>query len=111
MEISYDDFSKVDIRAGKIISVEDFPEARRPAYKLLIDFGSEVGVKKSSAQITEHYTKESLIGKSVICVLNFPVKQVGPFMSEVLTLGLPDEEGKVVLVGPDRDVVIGSKLY
>ena len=111
MEISYDDFSKVDIRAGKIVSVEDFPEARRPAYKLSIDFGREFGIKKSSAQITENYTKESLVGKSVICVLNFPTKQVGPFMSEVLTLGLPDAEGKVVLVSPDKEVVIGSKLY
>lgn len=109
--ITYDDFSKVDIRAGKIISADDFPEARRPAYKLTIDFGREFGIKKSSAQITENYTKESLVGKSVICVLNFPAKQVGPFISEVLTLGLPDKEGKVVLVSPDKEVVIGGRLY
>lgn len=111
MQINYDDFSKVDIRAGKIISVEDFPEARRPAYKLSIDFGPEIGIKKSSAQITENYSKEELVGKQVICVVNFPAKQIGPFVSEVLTLGLPDKEGKVVLVSPNKDVVVGGKLY
>lgn len=111
MQINYDDFSKVDIRAGKIISVEDFPEARRPAYKLSIDFGPEIGIKKSSAQTTENYSKEELVGKQVICVVNFPAKQVGPFVSEVLTLGLPDKEGKVVLVGPDKEMVVGGKLY
>ncbi len=111
MQISYNDFTKVDIRAGKIISVEDFPEARRPAYKLTIDFGGDIGIKKSSAQITENYTKEALVGKYVICVVNFPTKQIGPFISEVLTLGLPDKEGKVVLVSPDKETVIGGKLY
>ena len=109
--INYSDFEKVDIRVGKIIQVDDFPEARKPAYKLTIDFGSEIGVKKSSAQITHHYTKEELIGKEVLGVVNFAPKQIGPFMSEALTLGLPDGEGNVVLVAPTKDVPLGGKLF
>ncbi len=109
--IDYSDFEKVDIRVGKIIEVLDFPEARKPAYKLSIDFGDEIGIKKSSAQITHHYAKEELVGREVIGVVNFPPKQIGPFISEVLTLGLPDEEGNVVLVAPTKNVSIGSKLF
>lgn len=110
-EITYADFEKVDIRSGKIVSVEDFPKARKPAYKLTIDFGSEIGIKKSSAQITEHYSKNDLLGKHVIAVINFPPKQIGPFISEVLTLGLPDENGNVVLVTPTHEVPLGQKLF
>lgn len=109
--ISYDDFLKVDIRAGTIISVEDFPQARKPAYKITIDFGPEIGIKKSSAQIVHHYKKDELIGKSVIAVVNFPPKQIGPFISEVLTLGLPDNDGHVVLVGPNKKIEPGSRLF
>src|SRR3989344_1465636 len=94
-QINYEDFEKVDMRVGKIIKVEDFPEARKPAYKLTIDFGSEIGLKKSSAQITDLYTKEDLRGRLIIGVVNFPPKQIGPFLSECLTLGAPDEEGRV----------------
>lgn len=109
--INYDDFEKVDIRVGKIISVEDFPQARKPAYKLQIDFGSEIGIKKSSVQITKHYTKEALIGMLVMGVVNFPVKQIGPFMSESLTLGVADENGDVVLIRPSIDVPVGGKMF
>jgi tRNA-binding protein len=109
--ISYDDFTKVDIRVGRIIQVEDFPQARKPAYKLRIDFGPELGIKRSSAQITSHYTKEELIGRQVIAVVNFPPKQIGPFISEVLTLGVPDSEGKVVLLSPTKDVPLGGKMF
>ncbi len=109
--ITYQDFQQVDIRVGEIITVEDFPEARKPAYKLTIDFGAEIGIKKSSAQITEHYTKEQLIGKQVLGVVNFPPKQIGPFISECLTLGLPDENGKVVLIQPTIAVPKGGKLF
>lgn len=109
--INYQDFEKVDIRVGEIISVDDFPEARKPAYKLTIDFGAEIGIKKSSVQIVKHYTKENLIGKHVIAVVNFPPKQIGPFSSEVLTLGLPDENGDVVLLMPTRVVPKGGKLF
>lgn len=109
--ISYEDFEKVDVRVGKILEVEDFPEARKPAYKLTIDFGPEIGVKKSSAQITKHYTKEDLLGKQVVGVVNFPPKQIGPLVSEVLTLGLSDGEGGVVLVAPTKDVPKGGKLF
>lgn len=111
MIISYDDFLKVDIRVGTVLTVEDFPEARRPAYKLTIDFGPEIGIKKSSAQITTHYTKEDLIGKQVLAVVNFAPKQIGPFVSEVLTLGLPDEHGQVVLVGATKKVPNGARLF
>jgi tRNA-binding protein len=109
--ISYDDFTRVDIRVGRILAVSDFPEARKPAYKLTIDFGSEIGIKKSSAQVVKHYTKEELVGKLVLGVVNFPVKQIGPFMSEVLTLGVPDENGNVVLIFPSMDVPVGGKMF
>ena len=109
--ITYQDFEQVDIRVGEIISVEDFPEARKPAYKLTIDFGAEIGIKRSSAQITEHYTKEQLVGKQVLGVVNFAPKQIGPFISECLTLGLPDESGKVVLIQPTHAVPNGGKIF
>lgn len=109
-KIEFSDFLKVDIRAGTIVKVEDFPEARKPAYKLEIDFGT-LGKKRSSAQITQHYSKENLLGKQVIAVVNFPPKQIGKFISEVLTLGLPDEHGNVVLTEPTRKVPNGSKLF
>lgn len=109
--ITYSDFEKVDIRVGKVIKVEDFPEARKPAYKLEIDFGPEIGVKKSSAQIVDLYKKEELTGSLVLGVVNFPPKQIGPFISECLTLGVPDEQGRVVLVRPDKDAKLGGKLF
>jgi len=109
--ITYAEFEKVDIRVGIIKEVLDFPEARKPAYKLVIDFGPEIGIKKSSAQIVANYTKEQLIGKQVLAVVNFPVRQIGPFMSEVLTLGVPDSSGNVVLVRPERDVPLAGKLF
>jgi tRNA-binding protein len=109
--IGFDDFLKVDIRVGEVVRAEPFPEARKPAFRLTIDFGPEVGVKKSSAQITEHYTLEELHGRKVAAVVNFPPRQIGPFMSEVLTLGFPDADGKVVLVGVDRDVPVGGRLF
>lgn len=109
--ISYEDFEKVDIRVGKIIGVEDFPQARKPAFKLEIDFGNEIGIKKSSAQITKHYKKEDLVGKLVLGVVNFPPKQIGPFISETLTLGFADENGDVVLAVPDKNAPLGSKMF
>lgn len=109
--ITYDDFEKVDIRIGTIIEVEPFPQARKPAFKLKIDFGEKIGIKKSSAQITKHYTPETLLGRQVAAVVNFPPRQIGPFMSEVLTLGFPDEEGGVVLIGPSLKVPNGGKLF
>jgi tRNA-binding protein len=109
--ISYAEFDRVDIRVGRIVSAEDFPEARKPAYKLRIDFGGGIGVKKSSAQATKYYTKEQLAGRLVVAVVNFPPKQIGPFMSEVLTLGVPDAEGDVVLLVPERDVPVGGRMY
>lgn len=109
--ISYADFEKVDIRVGTIVEVKDFPQARKPAYQLLIDFGPEIGVKRSSAQITHHYSKESLTGKQILAVVNFPEKQIGPFFSQCLTLGLPDEKGNVVLVQPTISVPNGKKLF
>lgn len=109
--ITYDDFSKVDIRVGTIKEVSNFPEARKPAYKLLIDFGSEIGLKKSSAQITNHYAKEDLLGKQILAVVNFPARQIGPFMSEVLTLGLPDDKNNVVLIMPSIQVPNGGRLF
>lgn len=111
MIISFDDFMKVDIRAGKIVDVQDFPEARKPAYKLKIDFGEEIGTKKSSAQITKHYSKDDLLDKTVLAVVNFPPRQIGPFMSEVLTLGVPDKDNEVVLISPDQDIPLGGRLY
>jgi tRNA-binding protein len=109
--ITYNDFVKVDIRVGEILQAEDFPQARKPAYKLTIDFGPQIGVKKSSAQITRHYTKEELAGKLILAVVNFPPKQIGPFRSEVLVLGVPDEEENVVLLTPDKAVPIGGRMY
>jgi tRNA-binding protein len=109
--ISYEDFEKVDIRVGEITKVEDFPQARKPSYKLEIDFGSEIGIKKSAAQITDLYRKEDLQGTLVLGVVNFPPKQIGPFVSECLTLGVPDKEGRVVLVRPDKNAEIGGKLF
>jgi tRNA-binding protein len=109
---TYDDFKKLDIRVGKVVGVEDFPEAKKPAYKLKIDFGSEVGVKASSAQLVTRYTKEELLGKLVLGVVNFPPRQIGPFVSEVLTLGVPDETRECVLVAPSKDgAVVGGQLY
>jgi tRNA-binding protein len=108
--IAFQDFTKVELRAGKVIEALDFPEARKPAYKLKIDFGPEIGIKKSSAQITKHYTKEQLLGRMVMAVVNFPPKQVGPFMSECLTVGVHDANGDVVLVSIEKDVPLGAKL-
>lgn len=109
--IDYTDFLKVDIRAGRIVDAQPFPEARKPAYKLWIDFGGEIGVKKCSAQITELYALEDLVGQTVLAVVNFPPRQIGPFMSEVLTLGVTDEEGRVVLVQPGHQVPQGGRLH
>ena len=111
MTISFDDFMKVDIRIGTIVGVDAFPEARKPAFKLKIDFGAEIGVKKSSAQITKYYTPNTLLGRQVAAVVNFPPRQIGPFMSEVLTLGFPDEAGEVVLCGPGHKVPDGGRLF
>ncbi|WMS44860.1 tRNA-binding protein [Acuticoccus sp. MNP-M23] len=109
-QINFDDFMAVDIRVGTVIDAEPFPEARKPAIKLRIDFGGEIGVKKSSAQITVHYTPEALVGRKVMAVVNFPPRQIGPFMSEVLTLGFEDAEGAIVLAAPDKDVPDGARL-
>lgn len=108
---TFDDFQKLDIRVGEIIEVEDFPEAKKPAYKLKIDFGSEIGIKKSTAQLTKNYSKEELKNKKVLGVVNFPSRQIGPAVSEVLTLGVPDENNECVLISPDKDAPMGGKLY
>ncbi|MBY5973512.1 tRNA-binding protein [Ferrimonas balearica] len=110
-EITFDDFLKVDIRAGRVVRAEPFPEARKPALKLWIDFGPEIGEKRTSAQITAHYTPETLVGKMVMAVVNFPPRQIGPVRSEVLTLGVSDEAGGVVLVTPDQDVTPGQRMH
>jgi tRNA-binding protein len=109
--IAFDDFLKVDIRVGTVIDAQPFPEARKPAYRLLIDFGPQIGVRKSSAQITKNYRQDDLIGRQVAAVVNFPPRQIGPLMSEVLTLGFPDESGEVMLISPDRKVPNGGRLY
>ena len=108
--ITFDDFRKVDIRVGEVIRAEPYPEARKPAIKLWIDFGSEIGEKRSSAQITTHYKPENLIGKQVMGVVNFPPRQIGKFMSEVLVLGLPDEQGGIILISPDQNVEKGERM-
>lgn len=109
--IGIDDFLRVDIRVGTIIAVEEFPEARKPAYKLTIDFGEDIGQRRSSAQITGHYTPEALQGRQVLAVVNFPPRQIGPFMSQVLTLGLSDGQGGIVLIGPDQKVPDGGRMH
>ncbi|KQT42634.1 MULTISPECIES: tRNA-binding protein [unclassified Methylophilus] len=109
-QIEWSDFTKVELRVGRVLSAEIFPEARKPAYKLQIDFGAEIGIRKSSAQITAHYTPEVLVGKLVVAVVNFPLKQIGPFMSECLVTGFHDAEGNVTLCMPEHEVPLGSKL-
>ena len=109
--ITFSDFERVDVRVGRIIQADPFPEARKPAYKLTIDFGSEIGVKRSSAQLVAVYEREELIGRLVLGVVNFPPRQIGPFMSEVLTLGVPDAEGRVVLLAAEREVPLGGRVY
>ena len=110
-EISWTDFEKVDVRVGRVVEAEPFPEARKPSVKLAIDFGSEIGMKRSSAQVTAHYTPETLVGKQVVAVVNFPTKRIAGFKSEVLVLGVPDEEGAVVLLAPDREVPAGARMF
>lgn len=110
-KITFDDFLKVDVRVGKVVEAAPFPEARKPAIRLVIDFGPEIGLKKSSAQITRHYTPEELLGRLVMAVVNFPPRQIGPMMSEVLTLGVPDAAGEVVLLTPDLEVPLGGRLF
>ena len=110
-QIVYADFEKVDIRAGTIVKAEPFPQARKPAFRLVIDFGPEIGQKRSSAQITVNHKLEELVGRQVLAVVNFPPRQIGPFMSEVLTLGLPDAAGEVMLIGPDRNVPDGGRMF
>ena len=109
--IHFDDFMKVALRVGEIVKAEPYPEARKPAIKLEVDFGPEIGIKKSSAQITVHYTPESLVGRQVLGVVNFPPRQIGKFMSEVLVLGAPDSDGEVVLLTPDQNVPIGGRMF
>jgi tRNA-binding protein len=109
--LSYVDFQRVDVRVGRIVEVQDFPEARKPAYKLRIDFGPAIGIKKSSAQATGRYSRADLVNRLVVAVVNFPPKQIGPYMSEVLTLGVPDHDGAVVLLVPERDVPLGGRMF
>lgn len=108
---TYEDFEELDIRVGKIIGIEDFPEAKKPAFKLKIDFGPEIGIKKSCAQLPQNYTKDELKDKLILGIVNFPPRQIGPAVSEVLTLGVPDENGNCILIVPNKDVPIGGKLY
>ncbi|APX12212.1 tRNA-binding protein [Tateyamaria omphalii] len=110
-EISFDDFLKVDIRVGRVIRAEPFPEARKPAIKMWVDFGDEIGERKTSAQVTVHYDPEALLGRQVMAVVNFPPRQIGKFMSEVLVLGFPDENGDIVLATPDKDVPVGGRMH
>ena len=109
--LTFDEFLKVDVRVGRIVAAEPFPEARKPALKLMIDFGPEIGIKKSSAQVAANYTTDALVGRLVLAVVNFPPRQIGPMRSEVLTLGVPDENGQVVLIGPDQPVPLGGRLF
>ena len=109
--ITFADFEKVDVRVGRVIRADEFPEARKPAYKLLIDFGPEIGTRRSSAQLTQRYRRDELEGRLVVAVVNFPPRQIGPFMSEVLTLGVPDEDGAVILLVPDKDVGVGGRMF
>jgi tRNA-binding protein len=109
--ITFGEFARVDVRVGRIVRAESFPEARKPAYKLQIDFGAGIGIKTSSAQLTARYSRETLKGRLVLAVVNFPPRQIGPFMSEVLTLGVPDADGNVILVVPEADVPLGGKLF
>ena len=108
---TFDDFLKIDIRVGRVIDAQPFPQARKPALKLMIDFGPEIGVKRSSAQIVAHYTPEALVGRQVLAVVNFPPRQIGPFISEVLTLGVADAAGEVILVAPDAEAPLGARLH
>jgi len=110
-QIGWDDFAKVELRVGRVVTAEPFPEARKPAYKLVVDFGPEIGVRKSSAQLTNRYRREELVGRLVVGVVNFPPKQIGPFVSECLVTGFPDENGHVVLCIPDQSVPLGAKLF
>jgi tRNA-binding protein len=110
-QIGFGDFLKVDIRVGRVIGAEPFPQARKPAIRLVIDLGPEIGERKSSAQIARNYRCDELVGRLVLCVVNFPPRQIGPMMSEVLTLGVPDAEGEVILVAPDREVPVGGRMY
>jgi tRNA-binding protein len=110
-QITFKDFETIDIRVGRIVRAEIFPEARKPAYKLLIDFGGAIGSRKSSAQLTDRYSREELVGRLVLAVVNFPPRQIGPFISEVLTLGVPDTDGAVVLLVPDKDVPVGGRMF
>ena len=109
--ISFDDFLKVDVRVGRVLRAEPYPEARKPAIKMWIDFGGEIGERKTSAQVTKYYTPEGLVGRQVLAVVNFPPRQIGKFMSEVLVLGLPDADGEVVLIAPDQDVPLGGRMH
>ena len=109
--LSYAEFQRVDIRVGRVVAVDDFPQARKPAYRLRIDFGSEIGIRTSSAQATKYYTKDELLNRLVVAVVNFPPKQIGPYMSEVLTLGVPGDDGGVVLLVPERDVPLGGQMF
>jgi tRNA-binding protein len=109
--IAFADFEKVDMRVGRIVRAEEFPQARKPAYKLIIDFGPELGTRRSSAQVTARYRREELEGRLVVAVVNFPARQIGPFLSEVLTLGVPDADGAVVLLVPDKDVPVGGRVF
>jgi tRNA-binding protein len=111
VEIAWDDFEKVDVRVGRVVEAKPFPEARKPSIKLSIDFGPEVGEKRTSAQITEHYTPDSLVGRQVVAVVNFPPKRIAGFKSEVLVLGVPDEAGEVVLLSPDLEVPTGGRMF
>jgi tRNA-binding protein len=111
VEIAWEDFEKVDVRVGKVVAAEPFPEARRPSIRLRVDFGPEVGEKRTSAQLTDHYAAEDLVGRQVVAVVNFPPKRIAGFKSEVLVLGVPDERGAVVLLSPDREVPLGGKMF